>query len=101
MTSNTHTPGPWTTQPTTRPGNGSDWLDLLAHDGPFPGRYIGECTKKDAALICAAPELLRALESVVTRYAPTASPANDAVARMWRSARAAIARAHGDLGATD
>ena len=86
MTTTTHTPGPWTTQPTTRLGNGTDWLDLLAHDGPFPGRYIGECTKKDAALICAAPELLEALRDMLAIW-----PYMDC--NETRAARAAIARA--------
>ena len=56
-----------------------------------------EPTEKDAALrlMAAAPDLLTALQSVVDRYAPTASPANDAVATMWKNARAAIARATG------
>jgi hypothetical protein len=56
-----------------------------------------EPTEKDAALrlMAAAPDLLAALQSVVDRYAPTASPANDAVATMWKNARAAIARATG------
>jgi hypothetical protein len=54
-----------------------------------------EPTEKDAALrlMAAAPDMLAALQSVVDRYAPTASPANDAVATMWKNARAAIARA--------
>jgi hypothetical protein len=53
-----------------------------------------EPIEKDAALrlMAAAPDLLAALQSVVDRYAPTASPANDAVATMWKNARAAIAR---------
>lgn len=36
-------------------------------------------------------ELVRALDAVVKRYAPTASSGNDAIARMWADARAILA----------
>jgi hypothetical protein len=88
-----HTPGPWRVIPSCRIGNGSAWRDILSDGTEFAPSYIGEALDKDAALIAAAPDLLTALQSVVDRYAPTASPANDAVATMWKNARAAIARA--------
>lgn len=48
-----------------------------------------------ALLAAAAPDMLAALKAVVARYAPAASPANDAIAAMWRDARDAIAKAEG------
>jgi len=91
----THTPGPWIIQPTSRAGNGSAWRDIVSTGTTFSPCYVSEALERDAQLIAAAPDLLAALQSVVARYAPTTSPADDEVAAMWRSARSAIAKAQG------
>lgn len=89
-----HTPGPYWMAADRNPPDGDDrevW-DVGAGD---------ECLayferREDALLYRAAPDMLAALEAIVSRYAPSADPANDAVSRMWGNARAAIAKARGE-----
>lgn len=57
-----HTPGPWAFRPTTKPNNGTAWRDIVA-PSPFGPAYIGESMEENAALVCAAPDLLAALEA--------------------------------------
>ena len=70
--STTHTPGPWEARPTTRPGNGTSWRDIVSTGTPFSPCYVGEALEQDASLITAAPRLLEALretEQHLTRIA--------------------------------
>ena len=60
--STTHTPGPWEARPTTRPGNGTSWRDIVSTGTPFSPCYVGEALEQDASLITAAPRMLTALK---------------------------------------
>jgi hypothetical protein len=101
MSKATHTTGPWHRN--------------IRADGKYPVIFAGRNTHVAAAkghgdlppeeieanidLIASAPELLEALEAVVDRYAPTPTsdgPTNP-VESMWLNARAAIAKARGDV----
>lgn len=57
-----HTPGPFEVRPTSRPGNGSAWRDIVSVGVPYSPCYVGEALERDAYLFAAAPDLLAALE---------------------------------------
>lgn len=90
---NTHTPGPWTVDFDAEGAEDcfSVWYDVDGTGAEIAGR-IGE--EANAHLIAAAPEMLAALEDIV-RYV---SPGDDIpFAAMLEEARAAIAKAKGEL----
>jgi hypothetical protein len=92
-----HTPGPWRVIPSCRIGNGSAWRDILSDGTEFAPSYVGEALDKDAALIAAAPDLLAALQNLITaeenreKFPGFASAGN--FVRAKEQARAAIALA--------
>lgn len=101
----THTPGPFVVRPTSRPGNGSEWRDIVSVGVPFYPCYVGEALARDADLFAAAPDMLAALDGcveVMVRVVGETIPIwkgtyceeTDWVAALLR-ARAAIAKAKG------
>lgn len=86
-----HAPGPWKAQ----------GLAIVASDRSFVGRVYpwcadpqdAECAKANARLIAAAPELLEALEEIVSAADGDGWSQLDAD---LRKARAAIAKAKGE-----
>lgn len=91
--SSKHTPGPWTIEKTAG-GWGvraPSWGYVAIHsDGNPPHWEEGQAANR--LLIAAAPELLDALQAMVTSYEHEASMSNPAL----ESARAAIAKATGE-----
>ena len=83
----THTPGPWIAREDPDAMLGEDWM-IGKPDGK-PDE-VAVCSKRDAALIAAAPELLFALEQAVTSMQDNGYQ-NSHIA--VRAARAAIAKA--------
>lgn len=85
MSKTKHTPGPW----------GASGTVVRADNGQ--GAVIAELGKvrdvnlANAALIAAAPELLRALEDLLAVHETKRNLAHD----VWEAARAAIAKAEG------
>jgi hypothetical protein len=96
-----HTPGPWTCVPTTAIGRHPETrrLDIVHHSGEFgPAFLAGDVHPNDAHLIASAPDLLRALEGILSIRPDYHAGRDD----LWlnrgeveRIARAAIARAKG------
>lgn len=85
-----HTPGPWT-------ANGS-WV--VAADGPIVetvayARVRSGEAEANARLIAAAPDLLVLAEEVAKEY-EDAADWKDAIGRLQRLARAAVAKAKGE-----
>ena len=93
-----HTPGPWGVRE-AREMEGMDF-DIVT-DGPEYAVaslycHMGESVEADARLIAAAPELLEALEYLVTADdAPTPGDREHTVREAISHARAAIAKARG------
>ncbi len=101
----THTPGPWHTIPAN---TGEKATDILAcPDGDPEGRLV--CAVHDTAdtegeanarLICAAPALLAACESLVAAHdayrADDAGVSDDVLDAIMAQIRAAVARAKGE-----
>jgi hypothetical protein len=84
-----HTPGPWTYRPD------GDFLRAIVQRGNDGGGQVyGTSTERenaDARLMAAAPDLLRALRSVLSDYEASPCHMRDVVTQ----ARAAIAKATG------
>jgi hypothetical protein len=70
-----HTPGLWVVWPSSNPGNGTAWRDIVSIGTPFAPSYVGEGQERDAELMAAAPRLLELLESVLCNSKMTASKA--------------------------
>jgi len=84
----THTPGPWEATPGVHP---AVWLIDSVKDGVTTGvrpARVAVTNEANSALIAAAPELLAALETLLTRRYITQDD--------WDAARAAIAAAKGE-----
>lgn len=61
---------------------------------------LSELAAKVVAAMNAAPAMLAALQAIVARYAPSATPSNPDIAAMWHDARAAIVFASGTPSAS-
>ena len=96
-TATSHTPGPWAVAPSSKPGNGTAWRDIVSMGTQFAPSYVGEAQEQDAALIAAAPDLLVALEALLHGLRKVTSQADWNAEREEASAmaRAAIAKAKG------
>lgn len=81
-----HTPGPWEARPDPNACASDDWCVGI---GPENIDKVAVCSKCDARLIAAAPELLEALIDLVAFYPP------DSTDPCVTAARAAIAKAEG------
>lgn len=89
-----HTPGPWVAQKDGYAVLSEDWL--IGTPGGRPDE-VAVCSKRDAALIAAAPELLAALETAymaLIGYLP--AHRNDVTDAAIGAARAAITKATGE-----
>lgn len=58
----THTPGPWIAREDKDAMLGEDWMIGLPNGKPDE---VAVCSKRDAALIAAAPDLLAALQNIM------------------------------------
>ncbi len=78
------TPGPWVGEPSTNPGNGTAWRDIVSMGTPFAPSYVGEAQEQDAELMAAAPRLLELLDEILCKHNKTATQSlelrNEAVA---------------------
>lgn len=84
-----HTPGPWS----EFAESGDYWIAQVVEDG-MPGAVVCDSvgiSGSDTSLICAAPELLDALERLVHMAECNTTPGPNTMAQ----ARAAIAKAKG------
>jgi hypothetical protein len=95
-----HTPGPWKAS-ADMVQHGCCWdVAITAIAPPDHAMYgrekivIAECNNEDARLICAAPDLLAALEALL-RFAENTESELGIVLGSANSARAAIAKARG------
>jgi hypothetical protein len=64
--SNAHTPGPWIARPDTN-GRPDDYMIGL-DDDCSPPDYVAVCSRRDARLIAAAPELLGFARWIAERH---------------------------------
>lgn len=87
-----HTPGPWKAE--SFAGQFNVWP--ISRKKPDGSAVTYHCTKADAHLIAAAPELLAALVEVMGRVPPDLERADAAMNRAMTAARAAIAKATGE-----
>ena len=64
-----HTPIPWTIGPSSNPGNGTAWRDILSTGDVFAPSYVGEALERDADFIVRAVNthalMLDALRAVI------------------------------------
>ena len=93
-----HTQGPWEVIPSSKPGNGTGWRDIVTTTGPYAPTYIGEALEENARLIAAAPDLLAALQFIATTAGLCAitfpnTPGNGDLQAIVREARLAISKA--------
>lgn len=66
---NKHTPGNWFCQKSHLSRPESIRLDIVTDAGEYSPAFIaGDALPADAALICAAPEILEALQAIVSDY---------------------------------
>lgn len=89
---NTHTPTPWRVVPTTARGADKKTVrvDIVSEGAPFSPSFVaGDILPDDAALMIAAPDLLAALEDVMS------DPYFAKASTRYVHARAAIAAAKG------
>tara|TARA_R110000868_G_scaffold391821_2_gene662115 strand:+ start:755 stop:1021 length:267 start_codon:yes stop_codon:yes gene_type:complete len=85
-----NTQGPLTVAPHSNPTIGSDWREIHAENGIYEPIYVGEAQEADAVLFAAAPELLAALELLMS------DPSRKSLLpETVLSARSAIAKATG------
>lgn len=61
-----HTPGPWSIQPSSNPKNGTAWRDIVSTGCEFSPSYVGEALERDAHLITAAPDMLKIIKGVLS-----------------------------------
>lgn len=92
-----HTPGPLSIFPSSNPGNGTGWRDIVTTSGQYAPAYVGEAIEENARLFAATPDLLSALESCCDAIQRLAKESPDGVP-IWASeahgaARLAIAKA--------
>ncbi len=95
-----HSPGPWGVVRTRYKGDGILGVTIDGGKRGFPIADLGELTGQDLAdanLIAAAPDLLAALQSLMTESATLDEPDTDAevIFKMREIARAAISKAEG------
>ena len=89
-----YTPGPWIATPDPYSMRDGDYM--IGREGHKPDE-VAVCSKRDASLIAAAPELLSALNAAhmaLIGYLPAHS--NSVTDAAIESARAAIAKATGE-----
>jgi hypothetical protein len=94
----THTQGPLAIVPSSTPGHGTGWRDIVTTTGPYAPVYVGEAMEENALLFAAAPDLLAALQSIATTAGLCAitfpnAPGNGDLQAIVREARSAIAKA--------
>ena len=106
----THTPGPWRNPWELPEGLPDEDYDTITNDsgeivigvGWYDGRYLA-VSRENAALICAAPDLLEALTAAENALAIAASyrdvtraPDGDRINSALTAARRALAKARGE-----
>jgi len=85
--------GPWEVIASSKPGNGTGWRDIVTTTGPYAPTYVGEAFEDNARLISAAPDLLAALQELLSdKY--LADPIN---AGRMANARLAVSKATGRI----
>ena len=93
MSESKHTPGPWRVGVTSDAGE----VDVIAEGGWFVAVACDSAgdgdTEANANLIAAAPDMLEALEKLVSRIDETRGPTADTA---LAAARAAIKKARGE-----
>jgi hypothetical protein len=88
-----HTPGPWFAKADPNSSSRDDWV-IGIEGGTID--EVAVCSKRDAALIAASPDLLAALRSIVNLWDHHASAHGDGtIFPLHVAARAAIAKAEG------
>lgn len=99
-----HTPGPWTVQPNSRTVGRGAWIhDETGNNVALACGTSDENANANAHLIAAAPELYEALEKIVIdeenrrKSLRTNSPAAQFSDKRLAAARAALAKARGEL----
>lgn len=97
---NKFTPGKWYSRYDPIEHSGEDFHWIIAGSGHSDDGFCisGLISKEDAALVCAAPELLEALEEAFTDgFYETATESYDCVPKGFvEKARAAIRKARGE-----
>jgi hypothetical protein len=95
-----HTPGPWVAKPDPNACQPDDWCVGLSGSEANIDK-VAVCSKQDAHLIAAAPDLLEALKKVndAACYASEedTETREAALLMIGQLARAAIARAEGEV----
>ena len=61
-----HISDPLATVPSSNPGSGTGWRDIVTTTGPYAPVYVGEAIEENARLFAAAPDLLAALRAFVS-----------------------------------
>lgn len=92
MNNSEYTPGPWVAQEDGYAVRSEEWLIGTPDGRPDE---VAVCSKRDAALIAAAPDLLEALIAITNQLERIGDTREHKDGAFIRDARAAIAKATG------